>query len=794
VPLSARDNEAQPQISDLAGNQSDARINFTISVFRAIEDCGPLSGNAPLSVRYRTRAEFTGGSIIRYRWDFDGNGSFDTNDSVAGDYTRTWNTAGTIQSTLQVTNNFGQVATDTCIIQIGGNAPTATANASPSNGPIPLNTNFSCTGFDDGSIVLYEWDFEGNGSFDYSSPTAGTTAHTYTSAGTFEATCRVTDNEGLTGLARTSTTTIVPRPPGAPTVTATASPISGNTPLVVNFNGSANDGGVIDATIVLWEWDFDGDGVFDYSSPVSPATSHTYNEGGIFGATLRATDNDSDYSQDSLEIFADVTAGLSVPDDTLNLTGGPGDSVAINTTLSGTGRVKLFIQDTAGNRVRLLVDQTRTAGTYNDPWDGSDDAGELLPQGIYHAILEYQVGDEWRRVDLTNSTGGVRYNPSRRGLPSTFRPFEDDLLEITFTVPGSRGASEIQAFVGLFNTDTRIVTLLDRDPLGVGTHTIYWNGLDGDGNLAVAPPGDQFLFGIWGFTLPDNAIFIQAAPVLTDVTVDPNYFDPATPDFLTPDTPVATVNYRLDKTATVELTVTNLQTGSVVKRIRELIDPTPPGLDTFFNDDLEGGIGGWTHGGSQDEWELGTPSSGPGGANSGVNAWSTDLNSSYNNGTDAWLMSPSISLPKASELRFWHYFDSESYYDGGIVEVSTDNGASFSRIAPTGRYPYTGIRFGGNAYSGSLGEQEQVFDLAAYTGQTIRIRFRMITDGSITRSGWTIDDVVVGESLPLLSIAWDGHADSGLFADAGDYRLELRAIDSSGNVSLTRYALARVFY
>ena len=44
------------------------------------------------------------------------------------------------------------------------------------------------------------------------------------------------------------------------------------------------------------------------------------------------------------------------------------------------------------------------------------------------------------------------------------------------------------------------------------------------------------------------------------------------------------------------------------------------------------------------------------------------------------------------------------------------------------------------------------------------------------------------------TIIWDGHAEDGLFADRGDYRLTLRAVDSTGNVSINRYALVRVFY
>lgn len=172
-------------------------------------------------------------------------------------------------------------------------------------------------------------------------------------------------------------------------------------------------------------------------------------------------------------------------------------------------------------------------------------------------------------MDLTNTTGGVRYNPPRNSLPTTFRPLEDNLLEIRFTIPDAQGASEIQAFVGLFRTDIRLVTLLERVSLGAGVHTIYWDGRDANGNPAVAPPGDSFLFGIFGFTLPDNAVFLKSAPVASNVKVDPNHFDPATPDFLTPANPVATMTYDLSKTAQVELTVTNLKTGRLLRRITQ---------------------------------------------------------------------------------------------------------------------------------------------------------------------------------------------------------------------------------
>jgi len=549
-------------------------------VFRAIADCAPTSGPAPLNVRFRSRGEFTGGSIVRYRWDFDGDGAFDTNDAVATDYTHTFANSGTFQSALQVTNNLNNTATDTCTIQVGNNPPTAIADASPSNGPVPLKVNFTCVGKDsDGTIALYEWDFDGNGTFDFSSPTTGSTSYTYSQTGQFNALCRVTDDKGLTGQARATTTVIRPGVPGSPSVFASASPTSGNVPLTVAFNGTATD----DGTITKWEWDFDGNGVYDFTSTTSPATTFTYNQPGIFGATLRATDNEGKTGIDNVEIVAGVNIGLSIPDDTFEPS--RGESGAVNTTLNAALPIRLLLKNYNGVVVRKLADAARAAGNYTDTWDGRDDAGNLLPEGPYYAVLEYDFGGSTHVIDLTNTTGGVRYNPSRASFPNTFRPFENDQLKVTFTIPDSRGASEILAFVGLFNTDTRIITLLERAPLGVGTHTIYWDGLNPDGSFAVPPPGDSFLFGIFGYTLPDNALFLKAAPVISNVRVDPNFLDPSTPS-----NPVATLTYDLDKTANVELTVTNLKTGKVLRRIQQLNVALGTGKTIVWDGHAENGL------------------------------------------------------------------------------------------------------------------------------------------------------------------------------------------------------------
>ena len=74
-----------------------------------------------------------------------------------------------------------------------------------------------------------------------------------------------------------------------PTVTASATPTSPATGSLVSFSGTASDA---DGTIVLYEWDFDGNGSWDYASAISPDTTYRYYSAKAYTATLGATDND----------------------------------------------------------------------------------------------------------------------------------------------------------------------------------------------------------------------------------------------------------------------------------------------------------------------------------------------------------------------------------------------------------------------------------------------------------------------------------------------------------------------
>ncbi len=86
-------------------------------------------------------------------------------------------------------------------------------------------------------------------------------------------------------------------------------------------------------------------------------------------------------------------------------------------------------------------------------------------------------------------------------------------------------------------------------------------------------------------------------------------------------------------------------------------------------------------------------------------------------------------------LTFNHRYNTELDYDFGYVEISTNNGASWSILA---------------SYSGTAGTAftRVSLNLATYRCQTVVIRFRMTADANTTATapaGWWIDDVAVGQ-------------------------------------------------
>ncbi|AWB43043.1 serine protease [Paenibacillus sp. CAA11] len=157
--------------------------------------------------------------------------------------------------------------------------------------------------------------------------------------------------------------------------------------------------------------------------------------------------------------------------------------------------------------------------------------------------------------------------------------------------------------------------------------------------------------------------------------------------------------------------------------------------EVLFSDNFDrDSDGGWTHSGTGDEWERGVPSApGPAAAVSEPNVWGTDLDSTYENGTDASLVSPVIDLSAQSHaaLSFSHWYEIETKYDAGTVEITTNGGSTWTEL---GRFSHS-----------TEGKQWQtaIYDLDAYTGHEVQLRFHLKADNSVVKAGWYIDNVSV---------------------------------------------------
>ena len=171
-----------------------------------------------------------------------------------------------------------------------------------------------------------------------------------------------------------------------------------------------------------------------------------------------------------------------------------------------------------------------------------------------------------------------------------------------------------------------------------------------------------------------------------------------------------------------------------------------------LNDDLEPGRANWTFTrvGTSGNWSWNT-----GYASSGVSslvgpngAQATDIRATTVG---------AYAIPANAWLWFSHAFGFEhdgngGFHDGGVVEYSTDGGATWIDAGPlfaAGRtYGGTLASPSANALAGrsafvaeSHGYGSTRYSLATLSGQSIRLRFRVGTDDSVSSTGWRVDDI-----------------------------------------------------
>jgi len=255
---------------------------------------------APSQVTLDPSSSYASGSSISFvQWDLNNDGIFDRYyEDVTETVTLLYPTQSSANVKLRVTDSVGSFSETNAIIIVTNSGPVAALSANPSRGVAPFKSTLAYSASDpDGTIAAYLLDADGNGTINHTASAAGTFLYNYTNAaGTYYPRLYVVDNMGETG---TVSTTVTILPAGSALAFASATPNSGAAPLSVDFVGDCTN-----QPVSLYEWDFHGDGTYEWNSTSNGVANYTFDTKKIYTPKFRVTATNG--AQDSVELTVSV--------------------------------------------------------------------------------------------------------------------------------------------------------------------------------------------------------------------------------------------------------------------------------------------------------------------------------------------------------------------------------------------------------------------------------------------------------------------------------------------------------
>ena len=231
-------------------------------------------------IRFADMSYDQDGVITGRMWDFgDGTTAEEANPEHA------FEDDGSFAVSLTVTDDNGAQHTTTAEVVIANLHPIAqlvTEMSTLSTGEaFRLDASGSIDPSPSGSIARYEWDLDGDGTFDETT-TSPTLSHAYDDDGTHEVLVRVTDDDGAVALSDPLSVRSTNRPPQIDRIAWT--PEAPTDDMEVHFSATVSDP---DGEITQWFWDLGNETVVTASSPAAE-----FSDDGRYTILLTVQDDD----------------------------------------------------------------------------------------------------------------------------------------------------------------------------------------------------------------------------------------------------------------------------------------------------------------------------------------------------------------------------------------------------------------------------------------------------------------------------------------------------------------------
>lgn len=298
----------------------------------------------------------------------------------------------------------------------------------------------------DGSIVNYEWDFDGDGQYDDGLGSNAT--HVFTDDGDFVIGLRVTDNNG--GIATTSTTvTVLNNPP----VAVFTHPETAEPGQVVTFDATTSTDS--DGTIQSYNWELDGDG--DYGDGKGVSLEYSFPTKGTYTVGLQVIDDDGAIHEISSSI--EIVAG---PNLVLNT-----ESISADVYLNESSTVTLEITNTGDLDLEYSINSVDSVAWFPmSPQSGTVTSGQNETITLTLDATGLAIGQYTTNLEIThNST--IEVSPK-------LVPVELNVLNTSPTASFTFN----QPFIG-YPVNFDATTSIDPD----GSIVSYAWDLDGDGSF-----------------------------------------------------------------------------------------------------------------------------------------------------------------------------------------------------------------------------------------------------------------------------------------------------------------------